>query len=203
MTTVKGVKLVVVGDDGIGKTCMLTTYATDKFPEDSVPSTWDGPVKTMTAGEDTYELGLWDTRGDSNYDKIRVLGYANADVIFICFSISSRSSFEHIDSGRSKWDDLGGWAPEMNAYCPDVPKFLVGTKSDLRSEADCVASSEGEAKAKQMGAVKYLECSALTGDNLKVIFDEVMKCAIFGTGKGKKKKSNNKKKSGDKRCILG
>jgi len=58
-----GIKLVVVGDGAVGKTCLLISYANNSFPDDYVPTVFDNYVVTLTAGEQQIELGLWDTAG--------------------------------------------------------------------------------------------------------------------------------------------
>ena len=120
-------------------------------------------------------LGLWDTAGQEDYDRLRPLSYPQTDVFLICFSIISQHSFDNV---KSKW-----W-PEIQHHAPGVPIILVGTKSDLRSDdamlqqlaskgQRVISIEEGQARAKEIGAVSYMECSALTQEGLKNVFDEV------------------------------
>ena len=99
----------------------------------------------------------------------------------MCFSVTSPASFENV---KEKW------FPEVHHHCPGVPCLIVGTQTDLRTDPSVekklgqqmlkvVQSHEGERMAKQLGAVKYVECSALTQYKLKDVFDEV--CA-FASG---------------------
>merc|ERR1719316_2479135 len=71
-------------------------------------------------------LGLWDTAGQEDYDRLRPLSYPQTDVFLVAFSLISRASFENV---KQKW-----W-PELKHHCPGVPTILVGTKLDLRSYA--------------------------------------------------------------------
>jgi len=57
----RSMKLVVVGDGAVGKTCLLISYANNRFPVEYVPTVFDNYVVNLTAGDDTIELGLWDT----------------------------------------------------------------------------------------------------------------------------------------------
>merc|ERR1719198_866554 len=70
-------------------------------------------------------LGLWDTAGQEDYDRLRPLSYPQTDVFLICFSVISEASLKNV---KSKW------APEINNHCPGTPIVLVGTKADLRDD---------------------------------------------------------------------
>lgn len=76
------------------------------------------------------------------------------------------------------------WFPEVHHHCPGVPCLIVGTQTDLRDDPSVrdklakqrmspVKKEDGEKMAKELGAVKYVECSALTQYKLKDVFDEV------------------------------
>jgi Ras-related C3 botulinum toxin substrate 1 len=122
-------------------------------------------------------LGLWDTAGQEDYDRLRPLSYPQTDVFLICFSIVSPPSFDNV---KAKW------YPEIEHHAPGVPIILVGTKLDLREDratADGLRSKKMEpvsyeqalSVAKEIRAHKYLECSALTQRNLKSVFDEAIR----------------------------
>uniref|UniRef100_A0A452SE57 Rho-related GTP-binding protein RhoG n=1 Tax=Ursus americanus TaxID=9643 RepID=A0A452SE57_URSAM len=125
-------------------------------------------------------LGLWDTAGQEDYDRLRPLSYPQTDVFLICFSLVSPASFENV---RAKW------YPEVRHHCPNTPIILVGTKLDLRDDKDTIEKlkekkltpityPQGLAMAKEIGAVKYLECSALTQRGLKTVFDEAIRAVL-------------------------
>merc|ERR1719203_544043 len=75
-------------------------------------------------------LGLWDTAGQEDYDRLRPLSYPQTDVFLICFSVVSKASFENV---KAKW------VPEIEHHAPGVPLILVGTKSDLRNDNETLA----------------------------------------------------------------
>lgn len=181
----KGIKLVVVGDGAVGKTCLLISYANNRFPDEYVPTVFDNYVVNITAGDDTIELGLWDTAGQEEYDRLRPLSYANANVFLICFSVVNPVSFENV---------LSKWYPEIQHFCPDVPIILVGTKMDLRNDPDTldklkkadqvpVGIDQGNELARKIKAIKFQECSAYSGENLKLVFDEAVKAVLFSKNK--------------------
>ena len=81
------------------------------------------------------------------------------------------------------------WVPEIRHYCPEVPILLVGTKMDLRSNKDTVKKLEeqglapvrmeqGNAAAKEIGAIGYLECSAMEQETLKNVFDQAIRSVL-------------------------
>ena len=91
------------------------------------------------------------------------------------------------------------WVPEVRHHCPEVPILLVGTKMDLRSNKDTlkkleeqglspVSTSQGNAQARDIGAVEYLECSALEQKGLKDVFDQAIR-TVLDPPTDKKKKS--------------
>jgi cell division control protein 42 len=103
------------------------------------------------------------------------LSYPQTDVFLVCFSVTSPASFENV---KEKW------FPEVHHHCPGVPCLIVGTQIDLRDDPQVidklsrqrqrpVLPEAGERLAKELGAVKYVECSALTQKGLKNVFDEV------------------------------
>jgi cell division control protein 42 len=130
---------------------------------------------TCRIGDEPYTLGLFDTAGQEDYDRLRPLSYPQTDVFLVCFSVTSPASFENV---REKW------FPEVHHHCPGVPCLIVGTQTDLRDDPSVreklgkqkmspVRKEDGERMAKELGAVKYVECSALTQYKLKDVFDEV------------------------------
>ncbi|KAK0709060.1 GTPase CDC42 [Lasiosphaeria miniovina] len=174
------IKCVVVGDGAVGKTCLLISYTTNKFPSEYVPTVFDNYAVTVMIGDEPYTLGLFDTAGQEDYDRLRPLSYPQTDVFLVCFSITSQASFDNV---KDKW------FPEVHHHCPGVPCLIVGTQVDLRDDEQALAKlsktkgrmirkEDGEAMARQLGAVKYVECSALTQYKLKDVFDEAIVAAL-------------------------
>jgi len=203
------VKLVVVGDGAVGKTSLLISFAKGKFPTDYVPTVFENyTAQTKLDDGSPVLLHLWDTAGQEDYDRLRPLSYPGADLVLLCFSTVTKSSYASI---KEKW------YPEVNHYVPDVPYFLIGTKVDLRDEEQAdpatgeyepVTNEEGEEMKKQINAVKYLEVSSKTRQNLDKVFklavDTVLKVrkATSGEDDGASEKSKaavSKSGTGDKK----
>ncbi|OCF77547.1 rho family protein [Kwoniella mangroviensis CBS 8886] len=188
-------KLVVVGDGGCGKTCLLTVYAENRFPEEYVPTVFENLITMIPSPNDPtkiIELALWDTAGQEDFDRLRPLSYNDTDVILIVFACNHRPSLLNVQDK---------WFPEMAHFCESVPILLICTKTDLRSDPQTqslmaaqgtkpITSIEGEKVSKEIGAKRYLECSAKEGWGVKEVFDNAIKESLKkgGRGKGRGKK---------------
>jgi small GTP-binding protein len=197
------IKCVVVGDGAVGKTCLLISYTTNSFPGEYVPTVFDNYMANVVVDGKPITLGLWDTAGQEDYDRLRPLSYPGTSVFLIAFSVVSPSSFDNV---RTKW------IPEISHHAPDTPIILVGTKIDLREDPETIERlrdhrqapityQQGISMAKDIDAVQYLECSALTQKGLKNIFDEAIRAVLnpAPAKKGKKKRGKDKKK---KKCLI-
>ena len=185
------VKCVAVGDGAVGKTCLLISYTTNSFPKAYIPTVFDNYACNVMVDGQVVSLGLWDTAGQDDYDRLRPLSYPQTDVFMLVFSVVSPKSCENV---KAKW------APELAHYAPGTPVVLVGNKVDLRDDQDTldtmakqglrmVSRAEGEALARDIGAVKYVECSALTQESLTEVFNAVILEALKGKRKTKKRSS--------------
>ena len=108
---------------------------------------------SKAAGDEAYTLGLFDTAGQEDYDRLRPLSYPQTDVFLVCFSVTSPASFENV---REKW------FPKAHHHCPGVPCLIVGPQTDLRDDPQLreklakqrmqpVRKEDGERMAKDLG----------------------------------------------------
>ncbi|KAI5357459.1 Putative small GTP-binding protein [Septoria linicola] len=202
----RSVKCVVTGDGAVGKTCLLISYTTNAFPGEYIPTVFDNYSASVMVDGKPISLGLWDTAGQEDYDRLRPLSYPQTDVFLICFSVVSPASFTNVAEK---------WYPEITHHCPGVPIILVGTKKDLKDNPEVreqlrqnrstvvdyekkvkpfLESVDDKTKQLQFPAIKmYLECSALSQRGLKQVFDEAIKTALNPPAEPKAKKS---------RCLI-
>jgi len=179
-------KLVIVGDGGCGKTSLLSVFTLGRFPQDYVPTVFDTTVTDIKIDGKPVQLALWDTAGQEEYERLRPLSYSKAHVILIGFSIGSPDSLENVSLK---------WIEEVNRLCPGIPVVLVGLKKDVRdSEIEIeeiknkglsfVDPKQGEAMAQQIGAKRYIECSALTAENVDQVFEVASRHSLLVGGPG-------------------
>ncbi|KAI8073993.1 GTP-binding protein rho1 [Gongronella butleri] len=180
MTRIPRRKLVVVGDGHCGKTSLLVVYQKGTFPEKYVPTVFENYIATVQLENGrTVELALWDTAGQEEYDRLRPLSYPETNVILICFAIDQPTSFANVQDR---------WLPEVTHFCQDVPKLLIGTKSDLRDDAALISQlnamghqlityEEGERLGREIGA-KYYECSARRNENVNEVITAATRTAM-------------------------
>ena len=192
----RNIKIVVVGDGAVGKTCLLFAYAKGKFPDKYIPTVFENYATNDLIDGVTCEINLWDTAGQEDYDRLRPLSYPQTDVFLICFSVDRADSLEHV---KEKW------CPEVSYFGPGTPFVLVGLKVDLRDDPatlgylaleKCtpVTYEQGVQIAEEIGAFKYVECSAKTQVGVKEVFDAAVAAAHKGCADRPKHKRN--------RCVI-
>jgi Ras-related C3 botulinum toxin substrate 1 len=126
------------------------------------------------------DVDVWDSQGQDDYDAIRPSIYVGTNLFMICLSVVSTTAWDNV---RSKW------VTEVQRECPGVPFMLVGTKIDLRDDRDSlkrlnerqqepISAAQGKAEANTIGALTYVECSALTQNGINAVFDEAFRLAF-------------------------
>ncbi|KAJ3256148.1 GTP-binding protein Rho1 [Boothiomyces macroporosus] len=184
-------KLVIVGDGAIGKTALLMVQSGQPYPENYLPTIFENYVSKIQYQSKTVELSLWDTAGQEDYDRLRPLSYPDTDIILLAFAICNPDSFDNITEK---------WHPETKHFLPNTTSILVGLKKDLRNDPAVIEElakknnkqpityEQGVEKAHSVGAAKYFECSAKTGEGIQELFNYVAKASLYN----KKKMGNCK-----------
>ncbi|KAH3766536.1 cell division control protein 42 [Pelomyxa schiedti] len=162
---------------------MYIRYASGSYPSDYVPTVFDNYNVNVMFNDQPYSVGLWDTAGEEDYDRLRPLSYPQTDLFLVCFSIVSPCSFRNV---REKW------YPEISHHCPGTPFVIVGTKRDLRTDPDAlerladrgaapVSFEMASEMAREIHASAYIETSSLTGDHVQDLFTCAIKIAATGS----------------------
>ncbi|KXJ92717.1 P-loop containing nucleoside triphosphate hydrolase protein [Microdochium bolleyi] len=176
-------RFAFVGDSGCGKSSVLLRYYRDTFTEAYTPTQYELFTKTATlpnpdGSHDDVDLELWDTSGDIQLHQLQLLSYLRWDAVFLCFSVNSQKQFDRTQTQ---------WLREIRMNCRDAPVILVGLKKDLRigsgvwpplynaNLAAAIPSARACLAAHTHGAVRYMECSAKTGEGVDEILEEGMR----------------------------
>lgn len=174
----KSVKVVVVGDGAVGKTCMMIRYTSNCYDPVYVPTVLDVVTHQCFIGNDTYSLQLYDTAGQEEMVHLRKLAYTNATLIMMCFALDSQESLANLEAK---------WAPEVQTCCPGGKVFVVGTKSDLEKKVD---QGEIDRICEEIHAIGYMEVSAAEDSNISNAFTQAVTLAIQKEGKQSKRICN-------------
>jgi len=117
------IKLVLIGDTGVGKSCILLRFADDTYTENHISTIGvDFRFRTVKVDKKTVKLQIWDTAGQERYRTITSAYYRGADGIVIVYDVTVEESFNHIKD----------WLTEVNRYASETTsKLLIGNKVDL------------------------------------------------------------------------
>jgi len=153
-------KLVLIGDSGAGKSCLLLRFADDQFTDSYITTIGvDFRFKTIPVDKKTIKLQIWDTAGQERFRTITSAYYRGADGIILVYDITDRESFSHVND----------WLDEVNRYVTEgTCKILVGNKCDATAERQ-VSTEEGQKKAEELG-VAFIEASAKDSTNVEAAF---------------------------------
>ncbi|KAH3903288.1 Rab6 family protein SCDLUD_000913 [Saccharomycodes ludwigii] len=160
-----GKPLVGGGEQGVGKTSLITRFMYDTF-DDHYQATIgiDFLSKTMYLDDKTIRLQLWDTAGQERFRSLIPSYIRDSHVAIVVYDITNKKSFEYIDK----------WVEDVKNERDEVILCIVGNKSDLNEQRQ-VSSEEGSKKATVLGAKIFIETSSKDGYNIKNLFKSVAK----------------------------
>eukprot|EP00924_Labyrinthula_sp_SR-Ha-C_P010681 maker-scaffold_49-snap-gene-1.95-mRNA-1 protein AED:0.22 eAED:0.22 QI:0/0/0/0.5/0.66/0.75/4/0/203 len=158
----------VIGDEGVGKSCMIMSFVKGVFPEDQAHVAHTDYTKNLMVDDKQViraSCGI-----------LLPVYHEDTAVFIICYAVNHQISFDNM---KVKW------VPEIKVLYRDKPFLLVGTKTDTRDGPNrklpsnrYISTDEGRKFAEEQGAYTFVECSALTGTNLKRVFDLAYRCYI-------------------------
>jgi len=164
-------KIVLAGESGVGKSCLLSRYARNEFTLETKPTIGVEFLTKMVEmpGDDPSEKPkfvksqIWDTAGQERFRAITSAYYRGALGVVVCYDITRRKSFESVNT----------WLAEMRANCEPVVTMLVGTKIDLQYLRE--VSTEEAVEYAQREHMLFMETSAQSAVNVEEAFTEVTK----------------------------
>ncbi|XP_035419369.1 ras-related protein Rab-26 [Cygnus atratus] len=159
-------KVMLVGDSGVGKTCLLVRFKDGAFLAGSFISTVgiDFRNKVLTVDGVKVKLQIWDTAGQERFRSVTHAYYRDAHALLLLYDVTNKASFDNIQA----------WLTEIHEYAQqDVVLMLLGNKVDSAQDR-VVKREDGEKLAKEYG-VPFMETSAKSGLNVELAFTAIAK----------------------------
>lgn len=199
--TAPKIKVVLLGDSGVGKTSLLLDLKGNKENRNTEPTIFENIYHYLEYQSECYLLDITDTSGRREYQELAQSALNYADVVLLCYSIDNRKSFQSVEEI---------WIPELKICRPEIPKILIGLKMDRRysqryvDEYHCISYQQGALKAEKHH-LEYLEygCSLDNSKPLGLLTNSEESHIVFGkvidTVINSDSKKYNKKKTN---CLI-
>ena len=159
------IKIIVVGDSGVGKTNLINRFASDKFDTNSKATIGvEFVYKTLKINKEVIKVEVWDTAGQERYRAITSSYYKGAKGAIIVYDITNEDSFNNVESWMNEVTKKGK---------TDMQFLLVGNKKDLINDRK-VTEQKGIDKAKELN-MNLFEASALEKTNVNEAFNYLVK----------------------------
>ena len=158
-------KIVVVGDSGVGKTNLIRRFIQDDFQSNSKATVGvEFFSKSFKMNDNVFKIEIWDTAGQERYKSITAAYYKGAKGGLVVYDVTSKTSFDNVDN----------WVSEIKEKAStDMKTMMIGNKIDLKDERT-VSTEEAMEKAKLL-ELPLMEASALDSTNVKQAFYDLLK----------------------------
>jgi len=161
-------KLVLIGDSGVGKSCLLLRFADDNFTSSYISTIGvDFRFRTVYVDGKTVKLQIWDTAGQERFRTITSAYYRGADGIILVYDVTNKESFDHVEE----------WLAEVDRYANESTlKLLVGNKADLVEQKE-ISEETAQQFADSLG-IPFIEASSKTATNVDAAFLTVTRALV-------------------------
>ncbi|KAJ2851797.1 ras GTPase [Coemansia brasiliensis] len=177
-------KLLLIGDSGVGKSCLLLRFADDTYTESYISTIGvDFKIRTIELDGKVVKLQIWDTAGQERFRTITSSYYRGAHGIIVVYDVTDTETFSNVKQ----------WLQEIDRYASEgVNKLLVGNKSDLEDKR-AVDFTEAQEFAKSLN-ISFLETSAKDSTNVENAFLTMAKQIKDRMGASNVQQSNQQQK---------
>lgn len=160
------IKIVIIGQSSVGKTCIAVRACGGDFNESTAPTIGAASLcfKIKNSQGKEFETSIWDTAGQEKYRSLTPMYFNGASVVIYVYDITNELTLKAL----TEWDTL------LEEKSPeDVVKVVVANKIDLNDQRK-VSKSSGQEFMKEIGAARFFEVSAKTGEGIKEMFQEIV-----------------------------
>jgi len=157
-------KLVIIGDSGVGKSCLLLRFADDTFTDNFYSTIGvDFRFKCLEIGDRKCKLQIWDTAGQERFKTVTSAYYRGADGIIIVFDQTDRDSYNNVQN----------WIEDIARYSTEEPmKIIFANKDDALEEKKTV--DDGDiTELEQKTGLEIIKTSAKTGERVNYAFEKL------------------------------
>jgi Ras-related protein Rab-5C len=169
--SIRDAKVVMLGSQTVGKSSIVTRLIRGTFTIETVSTI--GAVfqsKTVNVGDVQVKLQIWDTGGSERYRSMAPMYFRDADAAIVVYDMTSAQSFH----------ELEGWLKALAEQGPEaLVVALVGNKCDLRASRT-VSPEVARGFVADNGIPIYVEASALSGENIDPVFEQVAAAVLTG-----------------------
>jgi len=166
-------KVIILGDSGVGKTCLMNQYVNKKFTNQYKATIGaDFLTKEVMIDDRAVTLQIWDTAGQERFQSLGVAFYRGADCCVLVYDLTTPKSFESLDSWRDEF------LVQASPRDPDnFPFVVIGNKADLEPKRK-VTAARAQQWCKAKNDIPYHETSAATAQNVEAAFQEIARRAL-------------------------
>ena len=190
-------KLIIIGDSGVGKTCLLLRFSEENFQNSHITTIGknnnypdcrheksinldvyigiDFKIRTINLDGKNVKVQIWDTAGQERFRTITQTYYRGAQGVILAYDSTSQESFENVTN----------WIRQVDTHAaPNVKKILLGNKCDLTDQK--VISSDKGAEIAKANNMQFFETSAKSGVGITEAFESISREIIKGLEQNKK-----------------
>ena len=194
------IKMIVLGDCGVGKTNIISRYLKNEFKEGQISTSGANyAMKNLEIEGKVYQINIWDTAGQEKYRSVTKMFIQDSQILLLCYSIIEKQTFQNLEYWYKMATDILG---------NNIVLGVAGNKSDLYEQEE-VHENEGENFAKAHNAIFKLISAKANKEGIDILFEELfkkyikMKYSINNDQRDSIKilQNNNNKKKGKKKCC--
>lgn len=167
-------KVIILGDSGVGKTSLMQQFVNGKFSHQYKATIGaDFLTKDMAIDNKNVTMQLWDTAGQERFQSLGVAFYRGADCCVLVYDVTNSKSFESISSWRDEF------LVQANIKEPEnFPFVVIGNKIDVEENKRLISNKKASNLCASLGNVPYFETSAKEAVNVEQAFDVVTRNAL-------------------------